>query len=53
MKGSPRSIMLSWANRVAGLWTSAAVSAVKQQQSAAVRKLTKPVSTKARAEAQA
>ena len=48
MKGSPRSIMLSWANRIAGLWTSAAVSAVRQQQSAAVKKLAKPVGSKAR-----
>ena len=34
MKGSPRSIMLSWANRVAGWWTSAAVNATRKQQNA-------------------
>jgi hypothetical protein len=34
MKGSPRSLMLSWANAVAGWWTSAAVSAVQLQQRA-------------------
>ncbi|HEX7968455.1 MAG TPA: hypothetical protein VF502_09560 [Stellaceae bacterium] len=36
MKGSPRSIMLSWANAVAGWWTSAAVSAVQRQRRAAL-----------------
>jgi hypothetical protein len=34
MKGTPRSIMLTWANTVAGWWTSAAVSAIQRQQRA-------------------
>jgi len=34
MRGSPRSIMLTWANMAAGWWTSAAVSAVQRQQRA-------------------
>jgi hypothetical protein len=34
MKGSPRSLMLSWANRVAGWWTSAAFAAAQNQQHA-------------------
>jgi hypothetical protein len=37
MKGTPRSFMLSWANAVAGWWTSAAVSAVQRQQRAALK----------------
>ena len=40
MKGSPRSIMLTWANRAAGWWTGAAVSAVRQQQRAALKAMT-------------
>ncbi len=34
MKGSPRSIMLTWVNRAAGWWTSAAANAMRQQQNA-------------------
>jgi hypothetical protein len=34
MKGSPRSIMLTWANRAAGWWNSAAANAIRQQQNA-------------------
>src|SRR5215204_1840349 len=34
MKGSPRSIFLSMANRAAGAWTSAATAAIKRQQRA-------------------
>jgi hypothetical protein len=30
MRGSPRSVMLSWANAMAGWWTSATVSAVQR-----------------------
>ena len=48
MKGSPRSLMLSWANAVAGRWTSAAVSAVQRQQRAMLGALT-PKPAKARA----
>jgi hypothetical protein len=40
MKGTPRSLMLSWANAVAGWWTSAAVSAIQARQRAALRTLT-------------
>jgi hypothetical protein len=36
MKGSPRSLMLTWANTVAGWWTSTAVSAMQRQQRAMV-----------------
>ena len=32
MKGSPRSLFLSMANRAAGAWTSAATAAIKRQQ---------------------
>jgi hypothetical protein len=34
MRGSPRSLWLSMANRAAGWWTSAAVAAVQRQQRA-------------------
>jgi hypothetical protein len=34
MKATPRSIMLTWANTIAGWWTSAAVSAIQCQQRA-------------------
>jgi hypothetical protein len=34
MKPTPRSIMLTWANTIAGWWTSAAVSAIQRQQRA-------------------
>ena len=37
MKGTPRSLMLSWANALAGWWTSAAVAAVQRQQRAALK----------------
>jgi hypothetical protein len=36
MRGSPRSLVLSWANSVTGWWTSMAVSAVQRQQRAVV-----------------
>jgi hypothetical protein len=53
MRGSPRSIMLTWANAVAGWWTSAAVSAVQQQQramfNAALRGLKPKAARKGRA----
>ena len=32
MKGSPRSLFLSMANRAAGAWTGAATAAIKRQQ---------------------
>jgi hypothetical protein len=34
MKGSPRSLWLSAANRAASYWTSAAVAALQRQQRA-------------------
>ena len=34
MKGSPRSLWLSAANRAAGYWTSAAVAVLQRQQRA-------------------
>jgi hypothetical protein len=37
VKGSPRSIMLSWANAVMGWWTSAAVAAIQRQQRAMIK----------------
>ncbi len=48
MKGSPRSIMLSWANAVAGWWTSAAVGAAQRQQRALLSALTPKPGRKAR-----
>jgi len=38
--------MLSWANAVAGWWTSAAVSAMQRQQRAVKNALTKPKPTR-------
>jgi hypothetical protein len=34
VRGSPRSIVLTWANSVAGWWTSAAVAVIQRQQKA-------------------
>ena len=34
MRGTPRSLMLTWANTAAGWWTSAMVSAIQRQQQA-------------------
>jgi hypothetical protein len=34
MRGTPRSLMLTWANTVAGWWTSTMVSAIHRQQRA-------------------
>jgi hypothetical protein len=34
MRGTPRSLMLSWANTVAGWWTSTMVSAIQRRQQA-------------------
>lgn len=42
MRGSPRSLMLSWANTVTGWWTSMAVSAVQRQQRAMWKATVKP-----------
>ena len=40
MRGSPRSVMLAWANTVVGWWTSAAVSALQRQQRAMLASMT-------------
>lgn len=40
MKGSPRSLWLTWANRAAGTWTSAWVTALQQQQRAMLKAMT-------------
>ena len=48
MKGSPRSIMLAWANRVAGWWRSTATGAVSKQQQSAPAKKTAPHSATAK-----
>jgi len=37
MKGSPRSIWLSWANRAASYWTSAVTAATRRHQSAILK----------------
>lgn len=37
MKGSPRSIWLSWANKTAGWWTSAVATAMARQTQAAFK----------------
>ena len=34
MRGSPRSVMLTWANTAAGWWTSQAVAGIQRQQRA-------------------
>ncbi|WP_237214758.1 hypothetical protein [Falsiroseomonas oryziterrae] len=41
MKGSPRSLILSAANRATGWWMSHAANAVRQAQSAWLRAATK------------
>jgi hypothetical protein len=41
MKPSPRSIMLTWANTIAGWWTSAAVSAIQHQNRAILNAMVK------------
>ena len=48
MRGSPRSMMLTWANTVAGWWTSAAVTAMRRQQRAAINAVLKPKAQKRR-----
>lgn len=48
MKGTPRSVWLSWANRAAGIWTSAFVAAAKRNQAAALKAMTTPPKSKTR-----
>ena len=42
MKGTPRSVWLSWMNRATGWWTSAAATAMQNQQRAVLKAATKP-----------
>jgi hypothetical protein len=42
MKGSPRSLWLSAANRVTGWWMGHAANAIRQAQSAAIKQALKP-----------
>jgi len=42
MKGTPRSVWLSWANRAAGIWTSTFAAAAKRNQAAVVKAMTTP-----------
>ena len=42
MKGTPRSLWLSWMNRATGWWNSAAVTAMQNQQRAVLKAATKP-----------
>ena len=51
MKGTPRSLWLSWANQAAGIWTSAVTAAAKRNQAAFLKAMTtppKPAKTKRR-----
>jgi len=48
MRGSPRSIMLSWANTVAGWWTSQAATALQRQQRAMLSAMTPKPARKGR-----
>jgi hypothetical protein len=40
MKGSPRSVWLSWANKTAGWWTSAMATAMTRQAQGALKAAT-------------
>ena len=42
MKGSPRSVWLSWANQAAGIWTSTFMAAAKRNQAAMLKAMTTP-----------
>jgi hypothetical protein len=42
MKGTPRSLWLSAANRVTGWWMGHAANAIRQAQSAAIKQALKP-----------
>ena len=48
MRGTPRSIWLSWANRAAGWWMGTAMAEVRRQQRVALKKITRPRGPKAR-----
>ena len=42
MKGTPRSVWLSWANQAAGIWTSTATAIAKRNQAAFLKAMTMP-----------
>ncbi|HYG87883.1 MAG TPA: hypothetical protein VD978_16625 [Azospirillum sp.] len=42
MKGTPRSLWLSWANQAASIWTSAFAAAAKRNQAAFLKAMTTP-----------
>ena len=48
MKGTPRSLFLSAANRAAGWWMGNAANAMRRGQAAAVKAIAKPVVPKRR-----
>jgi hypothetical protein len=48
VRGTPRSLILTWANTAAGWWTSAAAIAIQRQQRAMLNVMTLKVATKQR-----
>jgi hypothetical protein len=42
MRGSPRSLMLTWANTVSGWWTSVALRELQRRQRAILAAMIKP-----------
>jgi len=42
MKGTPRSVWLSWANRAAGIWAGTATAIAKRNQAAILKAMTTP-----------
>jgi hypothetical protein len=46
MRGTPRSLMLTWANTVTGWWTSAAVTTIQRQQRTMLNAMKFKVATK-------
>lgn len=42
MKGTPRSVWLSWANKAASIWTSTFMAAAKRNQAAFLKAATTP-----------
>lgn len=42
MRGTPRSIWLSWANRTAGWWIGTATTEARRQQRVVLNKIAKP-----------
>jgi hypothetical protein len=46
MRGTPRSLMLTWANTVTGWWTSAAVTPIQRQRRAMLNAMKVKVAAK-------